>query len=84
LETTTVSADGDQNNNSAETIVKHTKQESVSPNGQARSQHDLKVVGFMNYKQRIAYAQEKNIDSLKVSSPRSLLRKSTEHMYLPR
>ena len=58
--------------------------EGVTANGDLNKMHDLKVVGFMNYKQRLAYAKDKNINSLKVSSPRSLLRNSVDKMYLPR
>ena len=38
----------------------------------------------MNYKQRLQYAHNKSNDRLKVLSPRSLLGRSTEKMYLPR
>ena len=57
---------------------------SVSPGGSISSQHDLRVSGFMNYRQRQAYAMEKSNGRLVVNSPRSLLRKSTDSMYLPR
>ena len=38
----------------------------------------------MNYKQRLAYAEDRANDRLKVLSPKSLLGLSTEKMYLPR
>ena len=38
----------------------------------------------MNYKQRLAYAENRANDRLKVLSPKSLLGLSTEKMYLPR
>jgi len=56
----------------------------VSPDGKIAAKHDLKVTGFMNYKERQSYAMSKSKDMLRVASPRSLLRKSTERLYLPR
>ena len=63
---------------------RETRTEMVSPVGHLRKQHDLRVSGFMNYKQRSNYAYNKSNDNLKVESPSSLVRKSTEKMYLPR
>ena len=50
----------------------------VSASGSLPKQHDMRVTGFMNYKQRHAYARDKRNDGLKVTSPRSLLGRSTE------
>jgi len=62
----------------------HTRQASVNLSGQLRSEHDLKVAGFMNYKQRQTYARVSSKDNLHVDSPRSLSGKATNTMYLPR
>ena len=53
-------------------------------NGGTFMEHDKRVTGKMNYRQRQAYAQERSNDRLKASSPNSLLRRSAEKFYIPR
>ena len=65
-------------------LSRRTFTETVSPSGKIAGKHDFKVTGFMNYKERQSYAISKSKGMLIVASPRSLLRKSTERMYLPR
>lgn len=64
--------------------TRETSLSSVLANGRLKSQHDLRVSGKMNFCDRQAFAELVDNENLRCDSPKSLMKRATARMYLPR